>query len=182
MGVVLFLVIIVVVIAIILVFVTKLGQRFKGNIVLSLGNSHFAPGQDISGIITVTAKKELGPGSLVTSLVCIEEWYETTTDRDGHQSRDKKTKEIYRHDLELDRSLTMQAGGQQAVPFVLPTPQPQDTVASDRDAPGWQRALRAVGDMLSPDRETYWEVEARYDIPGLDLTSEQRIPLYYDFG
>ena len=168
----------VIVVGLILLF--TFGQRLKGGLTLSLGNSHFSPGQDIAGVATVTAKKPMGPGRLFVSLVCTEEWYEWETDADGDRSRRKKTREVYREDVNLDSSLTMQQNGTHTAPFVLRTPQPQDTVVPDEDLPGWAKALKAVGASLQPDVEVHWTVTGRYDIKGLDLTADQRIPLNYE--
>ena len=178
------LVLVVVVLAVIAIvglvlFLTR-GQRLKGGIELSLGSTHFGPGQDIAGVLTVTAKKPLGPGRLFTSLVCIEEWWEWETDSDGDRSRQKKTREVYRHDLDVAHDLSIGQGQRHTAPFVLPTPQPQDTV-DDGDTPGWLKALATIADSLSDDREAHWKVAGRYDIKGLDLTTEQRIPLTYEF-
>ena len=75
----------------------------------------------------------------------------------------------------------MGQGEVQTVPFVLRTPQPQDTVNRE-DEPGWMQTLRQIGAAFSPDREIYWKVEGRYDIKGLDLTEEEKIPLSYQFN
>ena len=157
------------------------GQRLKGGIILSLDGGHFRPGHDIAGVLTVTAKKALGPGNLVTSLVCIEEWWEWDTDSDGDRTRRKKTREVYRQVVDLAPNLSMGQGEVQTVPFVLRTPQPQDTVNRD-DEPGWMQTLRQIGSAFSPDREIYWKVEGRYDIKGLDITAEEKIPLSYQFN
>lgn len=175
----LFVAIVVIVIALVLVF--TLGQRLKGGITLSLGSTHFSPGQDIAGVATITAKKPMGPGRLFVSLVCTEEWYEWDTDSDGDRRREKRTREVYRDDVDLDRALTLQPNDTHAAPFVLHTPQPQDTLAPDGEQPGWAKALQAIGAAMSPDVTVYWDVESRYDIKGLDLTAQQRIPLSYSF-
>lgn len=182
MSVLLVSVLFVVVIAVILgaILFKGFGSKLKGELRLDLGNPMVAPGRDIAGVVTIAAKKALGPGRLYVSLVCTEEWWQTETDSRGHTSRTRKREEIYRHDVDVAHDLVLAPGGRHTAPFVLPTPQPQDTVGQDPDRSTFGRALDLLSDALSPDRDTHWSVEARYDIKGLDLKDEERIPLHYD--
>lgn len=156
----------------------KLAPGLKGDIALHLGNTSFGPGQEIVGTVTVTAKKPLGPGRLIVSLVGIEEWEEWETDHDGDRTRRSRQEEIYRHDIELTQALSLNPGDRHDAAFVLPTPQPQDSVSAADDQ-GWIKALKVVAEAFGDDRETYWQVIGRYDIKGLDLNEAQRVPLRY---
>ncbi len=160
------------------------GHRLKGSIELALqgsgGGQYFEPGQPIQGIMTVRAKKDLGPGRLFVALVCTEEWSEWTTDSDGDRSRERRTRELFRHDVNVEPRFSIGKGDTQTAPFVLPTPPVSDAANQESSMPGWVQAMvDVVGSLSRDDRETYWEVTGQFDIPGLDLIKRERIPLQY---
>jgi hypothetical protein len=153
-----------------------LGRRARGSIALQVPNRQLQPGEMADGLVHLTAKRNLGPGSLSVSLVCTEEWREWVTDHDGDRTRETRRREAYRHDIDLDQQLAMEAGTNQVFPFALQTPQHRHQPAQQ---PGstWGRLVVTLGEMGSRNSEFIWEIESRYDIPGLDLVASERLNL-----
>lgn len=157
-----------------------LGRRARGSLRLDIPAATYRPGDYIEGTVHLEAKKELGPGRVVVSLVCTEEWWEWDTDSDGDQTRRRRTKEVYRHEIDVVANLSVGAGERRPVPFTLPTPPP--TIPGGQQRSGILGFMKSLAEIIQPDRDQIWEVEARYDIPGLDLVGDRRIDLVDDRG
>ena len=123
------------------------------------------------------AKKDLGPGRVMASLVCNEEWIEWDTDANGHQSRRERSREVYRHDIDVAHQFSMRAGDRQTLQFSLPTPSDRER---NEPTSGFGRFLQTIGDMTRGGRDLNWSIEGKYDIPGLDLKDSRRVALQID--
>jgi hypothetical protein len=172
MPLVLVLIVLAVIVAVAVALVFRFGQRSKGSIALDLSAGSYQAGDLIQGVIHLEAKKALGPGRLLASLVCTEKWWEWDTDADGDQTRRERTREVYNHGVEVTRDLSLMAGEQRPIEFALPTPPP---AIPGQDPSGVVGFIKSVAGALKGDRERIWTVEIRYDIPGLDLTESRRI-------
>ena len=179
-GLIVAIVIVIVLVAILIPLGMWIGRRARGSLELQVPNRHLRPGETIEGMVQLTAKRDLGPGRLFTSLVCTEEWWEWETDHDGDRTREKKRREVYRDDLDLQRELAMTGGSNQVFPFALPTPYDDRSEPAPQATSTWGRLVSALGEMTRRDSEFIWEVEARYDIPGLDLKASERINLHLE--
>lgn len=175
MSVVLIVVIALVLVAIAVPLLFWLGRRGRGSMQLRLSGHSYGPGQVIDGMVQVEAKKDLGPGRVSVSLVCNEEWTDWDTNSDGHQTRRERSREVYRHEVDVMHNLTMGVGDRQVLPFTLPTP-------ADRDQPdsGFGRFMESIGGMFRAGRDYRWYVESRYDMPGLDLKDRRGVNVHID--
>lgn len=153
----------------------------KGSLDLTVTNRAYNAGEDIPISVHLTTKKDLGPGRLFASLVCTETTWRRVTERraDGSTtSRNKsETTVIFRHEVDLAIEASFPDNTDQVFTTNLPLPAlPAETVPEMPDAPGWVGTLVDVASALSDARrETKWFVEARYDIPRLDLKDKQDI-------
>ncbi|MEM8925800.1 MAG: hypothetical protein AAGD35_20035 [Actinomycetota bacterium] len=176
MNIVVLLIVVAVVLVVIGVLVFTFGHRLRGSLDVELANQSYEPGVDVVGRLNVGARRELGPGPLVASLICIEKREE----RDADGDRTTRSREVFRNDVMVEPDLTMASGDRHTVDFSLPTPAPQVPGAGGGEAPGWMKAAASLAGAFA-DRRTYtWYVEGRYDIKGLDLKRRRKIPFVYD--
>jgi hypothetical protein len=154
-----------------------LGRRGRGTLRLELPGDIHRAGDEIRGTIHLEAGKELGPGTVVASLVCTERWWERDDDGDGNQTRRERKKEVYRHDIDVAEDLSMLAGERRPIPFSLPTPPPTPPSTAADQPSGFRQFMTSLAEIGRSGREQMWEVRARYDIRGLDLVGERRIDL-----
>ncbi len=73
-------------------------------------------------------------------------------------------------------SLTMDAGERRTIPFSLPTPPPD--IPTDQPTSKVMEILTSLSEIMRADRDQRWDVEARYDLRGLDLVGDRRVNFY----
>lgn len=163
-----------------LIFVV--GRRLKGEVLVHLGPEPARAGHPIRGTLQVNSKRRLGPGRLVASVVCYEEWTEYRTSSRGGSGRRTKRRDIYREDIGITDGLVVSPGQPSVWPFAIQTPQPQDTIRNTPPpgASGFTKALHSLSESLGePDRDIHWKIEGRFDIEGLDLIGIYQLPFDY---
>lgn len=154
-----------------------LGRKGRGSMRLQLPNQGYGADQFIEGLVHLEAKKDLGPGRVHAALTCTEEWTEWDTDADGDQTRRDRSREVYRQPVDVANQFRMRAGERQTLQFTLPTPS-----SRERNEPtsGFGQFIQLVGGIFGHDKTYKWEVETRYDMPGLDLKDGRQISLHID--
>lgn len=177
-----FILIVAVVVAVIVVAIGVpvgiwLGRKGRGSMELRVPNQAFGPDQYIEGLVHLEAKKDLGPGRVHAALVCTEEWTEWNTDADGDRTRRNRSREIYRHPVDVASQFAMRAGDHQTLQFTLPTPSNRER---NEPSSGFGRFLQSAAEAFGRNSTYKWEVETRYDMPGLDLKDSRQISMHID--
>lgn len=153
----------------------------KGTLDLTVTNRAYNAGEQIPLSVRITTKKDLGPGRLFASLICTETTRRNVTRRnsDGstRNSTDTDTREVFRHEVDLAIEASFPDNTDQVFTANLPVPPaPAEKNVVPGEVPGWVGTLVDVASALSDARrDTRWYVEARYDIPRLDLKDKQEI-------
>ncbi len=150
--------------------------RMKGKLELVLPKGGYAPGEIIHGELKLTAKKDLEGSRLFVALV----GYEETTRRSssgGGSKTETVRHEIYREEHDLEGPGTVPAGTEKSYPFQMGTPNSLGAGGAGSSSLGMAGEVLAAGlKMLgNTNRKKVWEVQARYDIKGIDLTAKRRV-------
>lgn len=137
-------------------------------------------GEAVTGDLRLTTKKSLEGSRLFVALVGFEEVRRRTTDSDGDPKTETRRHEIYRSEVDLEGAGTVPAGTDQSYRFEIKTPGGQAAGPAEGDSVLGKAAgavvsgLQAFGDV---DRKKIWEVQARYDIKGIDLTTKRKVTI-----
>ena len=163
----------VIVIAIIAFYVTR---AMKGKLEIELQKKGFNSGEEIAGRVTLRARKTLNMNRMYVSLIGLEIIQERDSDGDSRT----RSNEIYRNEVNILEAQTVPAGTHQAFDFAIIAPGSIATPASETAQKiasvvnTAATALNALG-MSNSHRRLEWKVEARADLPGLDITKSQKI-------
>jgi hypothetical protein len=167
-----------VILAVILVFLGLfIASRMKGKIVLTLTKGGYAPGETIQGELLLTTKKDLEGNRLFVALVGYEEVKSRYIDSDGDSRTETNKHEIYRDELDLEGAGPVIAGASKPYPFQLNTPSGNTQMAGEGGDSMLGKAavalISTIGD--SANRRKIWEVQARYDLKGIDLKAKRKV-------
>ena len=168
-----------VILAVILIFLGLfIASRMKGKIELTLTKGGYAPGETIQGNLILTSKKDLEGTRLFVALVGYEEVKRRYRDSEGNSKSETKRHEIYRDELDLEGAGPVIAGASQSYPFQLNTPPVANTQLAGEGGDSMigkaaGALISAIGDTV--DRRKIWEVQARYDLKGIDLKTKKKV-------
>ena len=153
----------------------------KGKIDIVIPKAHYAPGDIISGNVSLTLKKPVKAKQLCISL--IGEYKSTTRQAgpDGHISTSTHTSKIHDFELQLDRE--KEYSQTQEYPFEIKIPANIDSAAPQMPDVGGvlgqglkiaQAAAAMTGKI--PVNQVKWYLSAKLDISGgLDVTKKADI-------
>lgn len=130
------------------------------------------PGEMIKGIVRVEAEQDLGPGTVIVTLVGTKQWSITHTPDDGSPRTRVKSKDFYEERVIAGEHFTVAPGLPESVPFAIAAPLAEDAVGP---GPGIGKALGALNATSYSEGTYRWELVARYDVPGVDLQDRHRI-------
>lgn len=148
----------------------------KGALHIEVTDRLYSLGEEINGILTLEAKRDLGPGRLFVALVCIEEVTRWTNNSQGQRSQQTDRREMFRYETDLGVDEAFSSGTVERRPFTLRLPLPDTGKAPYDKVPEWAHGVMAVADALSRnERKVWWDVLGRYHIDGIDLADEQRL-------
>jgi len=148
----------------------------KGSLDLEVTNRVYAPGEFVDVVAHLQTKKNLGPGRLFAALTCIEEVRTWDTDMDGDRTRKTDRTEIFRWEQDLAIDASFPSGTNERIPFTMQIPRGPDHEPPPEGAPSWVSTVMDVfSAMAAANRKVWWEIEARYDIPKLDLRDDVRL-------
>lgn len=149
----------------------------KGKIELELPKNGFNGGEEIAGRVTLTTKKALELKRMYVALV----GYEVTQRVNKDGDRKTRKKEVYRNEVNILDAQTVPAGLNQAFDFTMNAPGGQATAVQSEMAGkvagavgAAVTALNALG-MNSTSRRMEWKMEARADLPGVDIAKSQKV-------
>ena len=161
------------VIAIIAYYVTR---AMKGKVELELPKNGYNSGEEITGRVTLTAKKSLQLNRMYVALI----GYEIVERRDNDGDRKTRRNEVYRNEVNILEAQSVPAGTNQAFDFTMNAPGGEATPAGDMAqkvagaASAVAGALGALG-MNTTTRRMEWKLEARADLPGVDIAKSQKV-------
>lgn len=149
-----------------------IARVLKGKIELELPKNGYSAGEAITGRVTLTSKKPLPLKRMVVALIGYEI---TTTERDG--DRKTRRKEVYRNEVNILDAQDVPAGVNQTFEFTMNAPGGGATAVEARigkAADAVAGALSVLG-VSSSRRRMEWKVEARCDLPGVDLVKTRKV-------
>ena len=156
-----------------------IARHLKGKLTLELTRSAANSGESFTGRIDLTTKKATR-GFLKVSLVGR---VKTRSRRAGQDNDRVEWVEIYRQDQIVEETRDFQAGFQQAYPFEVTAPTAAEAgrggaairqVAEEVGEGAMGAVLKvAAGAADMFQGSIYWHIEARLDVPGVDLYAKQ---------
>lgn len=168
-GSILIAVLVLAVVAVVAFFVVR---SMKGKIELQLVKTGFNSGEPVSGTVNLTTKKSLEMRRLFVALIGYEVTERRESDGDKRTDRD----EIFRDEVNLEEAQTVPAGFSKSYQFAITAPG-QDTIGNRGKGGGLLGGLSiGIGSLtLGNNRRLEWKVEARADLPGVDLAKSKSV-------
>lgn len=163
----------IVVVAIIAYYVAR---AMKGKVELELPKNSYNSGEEITGRVTLTAKKSLQLNRMYVALI----GYEIVERRDSDGDRKTRRNEVYRNEVNILEAQPVPAGTNKAFDFTMNAPGGEATPAGEMAqkvagaASAVAGALGALG-MNTTTRRMEWKLEARADLPGVDIAKSQKV-------
>lgn len=154
-----------------------LARSMKGKIEIELPKKGFNSGEEITGRITMTTKKSLELKRLYVALI----GHEIVESRDRDGDRKTRKNEVYRNEVNILEGQTVPAGLNQAFDFTMNAPGGESSPVSETAGKvagavnTAAAALNVLGMTGSTTRRMEWKVEARADLPGVDIAKSQKV-------
>lgn len=166
----------VVAVIVIAIITYNVARAMKGKLEIELQKNGFNSGEEIVGQVTLTAKKSLNMNRMYVSLI----GHEIIERRDSDGNKKTRRNEIYRNEVNILEAQMVPAGTHEAFDFTISTPGASVTPASETaqkvaDVVNTAAtALNALG-ISNSHRRLEWKVEARADLPGVDIAKSQKV-------
>jgi hypothetical protein len=122
----------------------------KGNLKITTSKDTYSFGEQIHGVLTVTAKKDIEVNKVIVSLICMER-------RPGKNQTDE---ELYRNDNIIDSSSHMSKGSSRTYNFDIATP------------------MKNIEKENLHNYRREWFLEIRVDAKGVDLLGAKDIKFF----
>jgi len=162
----------VIVLGIITYFVIRM---MKGKVEIEIPKRGYNPGEEISGSVNLVSRKELKMNRFYVALI----GYELIERTDSDGNRKTRKNEIYRYEHNLAEAGSLRAGNHQRFEFSIVAPGGEDTEEvnelSKNIAGGIKAAANVISAMRGTSRRLEWKLEARADLPGVDIASSKKI-------
>ncbi len=150
-----------------------IARMMKGKIEIQMAKTGFNSGETVGGTVTLTTKKSLDVRRVYVALI----GYRVTErrDHDGDKRTDKD--EIYRDEFNLETQQLLPAGFNKTYEFALLAPGSQSTGTAPGGALGntLGAVVGALGALSTNRTRLEWKVEARADLPGVDIAKSKKV-------
>jgi hypothetical protein len=157
-------------------------RTMKGKLEIELAKTGFNSGEPVKGSVTLTTRKSLELRRLYVALI----GYQIIEHCDSDGKRQTRKNEIYRDEFNLEDGLSIPSGDQKTYEFSLVAPGNKSPAGGDtaNDHPGSAlvnavgsavQALGALGAFGTGSRRLEWKVEARADLPGVDIATSKNV-------
>ncbi len=161
-------------------------RMMKGKIEVQLAKTGYNSGEPLTGMVTLTTKKTLELRRLYVALI----GYRVMEHREEDGALKTRRDEIYRNEFNLLEGQTIPGGSQKTFDFSLVTPGGNSPAggASGGDVGHSEiqrkivstvgtavQTLVALGILGSGSTRLEWKVEARADLPGVDLAKSKNV-------
>ncbi len=178
-GTIIIAVLVVIVIAITALYLIRM---MKGKLEIELVKAGFNSGEPVRGRVTLTTRKSLELRRLYVALI----GYQIIEHHDRDGDRKTRRNEIYRDEFNLEESQSIPGGQRKTYEFSLVAPgnnSPSgDATTEDHAGKALANAvgtavktLGALGALGSTNRRLEWKVEARADLPGVDIAKSRKV-------
>ena len=157
----------VIAIAIAAFYITRM---MKGKIELQMSKTGFNSGEPVIGTFTLTTKKELDVRRLYIALI----GYEVTERRESDGNKRTDRNEIFRDEQNFEESQILPSGFNKTYNFALNAPG-SNTVGHTRNGRGLEISIGSLTLGSNNNRRLEWKIEARADLPGVDIASSKSI-------
>ena len=145
-------------------------RMMKGKLQLHLLKTGLGSGETLNGTVTLTTKKPLDVRRFYVALIGHEE---VERRRSGDDDRHTEKHEIYRDEYNFEDGQLLPAGFTKAYEFALIAPA-KDTVGESSSGGGIELNIGPL--KIGNDRRRLtWKVEARVDLPGVDLATSKSV-------
>lgn len=149
-------------------------RSLKGSLRLTLDRTGATTGEELTGSVRLQVKKRLECRRLFVSLICTET--ESWKDDDGQQR--SEVHELYRGEQNILGEQALLAGHDETYPFTLPVPSAAAAPSRRSSGPLGGMSLEIGGFKIGGRNvKIAWRVEARLDIPGLDLVDSKSVTI-----
>ena len=146
----------------------------KGKIEVAIPKNHFAPGDTISGKVTLTIKKPVAAKEVSITLI----GERTTTHGGGLAGGDRRQEKqrVYDFKVSLDGEKEYDKGGE--YPFEIKIPPDILNMGGPQLAGAAGQAIRIAQVVTGSGRSTKWHLQAKLDIPrGIDVKKDVDITI-----
>jgi len=146
----------------------------KGKIEVAIAKTHFAPGDTISGKVTLTIKKPVAAKELGVWLI----GERTTTSGGGLAGGDRKTEKqrVYDFKVSLDGEKEYDKGGE--YPFEIKIPADILNIGGPPLGGAAGQAIKIAQVVTGGGSSTRWHLQAKLDIPrGIDVKKDVDITI-----
>ena len=146
----------------------------KGKIEVSIPKTHFAPGETISGKVTLTVKKPMAAKEVSITLI----GERTTTSGGGLAGGDRRTEKqrVYDFKVSLDGEKEYDKGGE--YPFEIKIPPDILNVGGPQLGGAAGQAIKIAQVVTGGGSSTKWHLHAKLDIPrGIDIKKDVAITI-----
>lgn len=157
----------VIVLAIAAFYITRM---MKGKIELQMSKTGFNSGEAVTGTFTLTTKKNLDVRRLYVALI----GFEVTERRESDGNKRTDRKEIFRDEENFEESQILPSGFSKTYNFALNAPG-SETVGNSRSGGGMEISIGSLTLGSNNNRRLEWKVEARADLPGVDIASSKSV-------
>ena len=110
--------------------------------------------------------------------------YERIERYDSDGDRKTRRREIYRYEHNLAEAGSLRAGNNQRFEFTIIAPGSEKSADSSelsgKIAGAIKTTANVVSAMTGTSRRLEWKLEARADLPGVDLASSKKLQINYD--
>ena len=162
----------VIVLGVIAYFVIRM---MKGKVEIEIPKRGYNPGEEISGSVNLVSRKELKMNRFYVALI----GYELIERTDSDGNRKTRKNEIYRYEHNLAEAGSLRAGNNQRFEFSIVAPGGEDneevSELTKNIAGGIKTAANVISAMRGTSRRLEWKLEARADLPGVDIASSKKI-------
>ncbi len=146
----------------------------KGKIEVAIPKTHFAPGDTISGKVTLTVKKPVAAKEVSITLI----GERTTTSGGGLAGGDRRTEKqrVYDFKVSLDGEKEYDKGGE--YPFEIKIPADILNVGGPQIGGAAGQAIKIAQVVTGGGSSTKWHLQAKLDIPrGIDIKKDVDITI-----
>ena len=154
-------------------------RMMKGKVEIELPTRGYNSGEEISGTVTLTSRKELKMNRFYVALI----GYELIERFDSEGARKTRKNEIYRYEHNFTEAGSLRTGTTQKFEFNLIAPgsttQAGDSELSGQVAGAITTAAKVIGAISGSSRRLEWKLEARVDLPGVDIASSEKLRINY---
>lgn len=150
-------------------------RMMKGKIELEMVKTGFNSGEAVTGTVRLTTKKSLEARRVYVALI----GYRITERRDSDGDKKTDKDEVYRDEFNLEADQLLPAGFDKTYEFSLIAPGGNTELGGALPGGAMGTAIGAAASVLGAlganRQRMEWKVEARADLPGVDIATSKKV-------